>query len=454
MKKYLLMLLMMAFFLSITAENIIQVKPFKTTAGVSKQQWEEFHIEMTNDKDFTALQFDIYLPQGMEITDMELSKERFEGEEGKRGFEPNATCEFTPKTDVDGHYFVYVYHKDDTEMIKGNNGVIINFCYTTSTDMEAGVYPIVIKNMELSHDAFDYVRCAESTSFVIIASDDCPNPSLYGLEIIGVVPSFVVDEINNYNNLNSLDLTKATYIGKELNLTNPNATVYIADDINIVCNANVINEDVCENLHLTDGYSLFIPKPFTATSATYERSMANTWGTIILPYDVKSDDNTEYYIPTDVENDMLIIERIETLPANTPALVARTSGNKMQAYAHNVVVNTMAGDSSNGHITMYGSYENDTKITNPDAYYIKNNKFMLCNDYFFIDAFRAYFIVNGSAAKTLGISNTDATVLKPLLDDDVKIVSVYDETGKQIDGLKSGVNIIRLSNGQMIKIKR
>lgn len=453
MKKIFTLLMMLLMAISVNAENILQVKPFKTTANVTEDDELCFEIEMTNDKEFTAMEFHLYLPQGMEIYDEELDADRFNGVTKRGTFTPNATYENKAKDDA-GHYYFTLYHSNETEMINGKNGTIIRFYYTVPEGVQPGVYPITIKEMELSHTAFDYVRCAESTSYVSITSDDCPNPSIDGLELRGDVPSFVIDEINE-SNVSSIDLTNATSIGKALNLANTNAIVYVAEGMDIECNANVVKGNVCTNLTLTDGNSFSTPKSFTATNATYERSISGTWGTIMLPYEVKSNDDVEYYIPTAVENNMLVIEKKETLPANTPALVAKINGSKIQAKAQNVTINAIAGTSANGSVTMYGSYENNKKVTDADAYYIKNNAFVRCNGYFFIDAFRAYFTVSGASAKTIGIPGFEATAIEALLNDDKSdAVNYYDESGRQMNGLKSGINIMRLSNGQVIKVKR
>ena len=47
------------------AENIIQVVPFETKAGITTDDMQSFSIEMRNSEKMLAFQFDILLPEGM-----------------------------------------------------------------------------------------------------------------------------------------------------------------------------------------------------------------------------------------------------------------------------------------------------------------------------------------------------------------------------------------------------
>lgn len=79
------------------SEDVLQVTLFATTAGVVEDDWKTFSIEMNNTKEYTALQFDLYLPEGLTLIDegpMELNADRFPGYVRKGIFYPehNYAC--------------------------------------------------------------------------------------------------------------------------------------------------------------------------------------------------------------------------------------------------------------------------------------------------------------------------------------------------------------------------
>ncbi len=50
------------------AENVVQIKPVTTKAGIqSASPSTKLSLMMANDKPFKAISFDIYLPEGMKL---------------------------------------------------------------------------------------------------------------------------------------------------------------------------------------------------------------------------------------------------------------------------------------------------------------------------------------------------------------------------------------------------
>lgn len=254
----------------------------------------------------------------------------------------------------------------------------------------------------------------------------------------------------------TVDLTGVTALpaGKEIKVDNKNALITTSTDLGLTNDKNVVIGNECNNLVLTDGFNFSAKKTFTANEASYTREeMPNQWGTIILPYDVESNDDVAYYLPTAIEVGTLKLELKETLPANTPALVAKLNGNGIAPRNANVKVKTKDGVAVSGDVTMHGSYAQDTKITDANAYYISSNKFWKCNNYFYIDAFRAYMIIEGgSSAKSFVIDDSITAINAIVGEGDVTVLEYFDITGKRIDGLQKGVNILKLSNGKTQKV--
>lgn len=414
-----MMMLMTSFAM---AEDVLQVVPFSTKAGITNDDYTEtFSLNLVCTQEYKAVQFDIYLPDGLTLL------EDFPADFGelcpivKQGPKLVQQHDLSVTDKGNGHYFAEIHPiaAATKETFNEGNGTLMYFYYKTSSDIAPGVYPIYIKGLILGVDgnATTGVYPDNSVSYVTITDSEGKVPTNNVLLDLGnyLVPSFVESTLPE---------------------------------------KNVIKDGTCANLVLTDGADFSAPTEFTATSATYTREMANKWGTIVLPYDVKSNENVAYYLPETVENDVLKLTKVETLPANTPALVAKLKGDGITSNGANVTVKTENNTFDGGNVTMHGSYVNDTKVTDANAYYIKENQFWLNNENFYIDAFRSYFTVSTSgSAKSLRISEGTVTALSALTGEgDVKVEAFYDESGKQQDGLRKGLNIMKMSNGKSLKV--
>ncbi len=241
-------------------------------------------------------------------------------------------------------------------------------------------------------------------------------------------------------------------------LTASGNVIVITPSTSTLSGTNIISNGACQSLVLTDGESYAPKKAFTATSAIYERTMANEWGTICLPYEVSSNDEVEYYTISGIENDVLQVTKLATLPAGTPALMRKVSGTGITATASNVSVLTAPGAGTSTAVEMYGTFQQGVEVTDANAYYIKNNKFWQCNTRFYCDAFRAYFKINGSGSPTfrINISDDDVTGVSSAMDDkEATVVAIYAPDGTRRTALQQGVNIVKLSNGKTVKtVKR
>ena len=215
---------------------------------------------------------------------------------------------------------------------------------------------------------------------------------------------------------------------------------------------NVIINGVCSNLVLTDGQPFSAPSDFTATTVTYTRTMTNEWGTICLPYDVSSNDDAEYYNITGVNNGALVVEKVNTLTAGTPALVRKLSGTGITATAANAPVSATVNNTT-GTVNMYGTYER-TQITDANAYYIKDNKFWQCNNFFYCGAFRAYFTITGTPSPSFDIiiDGDDPTAIASAEADNNEAVAIYSVDGTRLGTLRSGINIVKQANGKTQKV--
>lgn len=231
-----------------------------------------------------------------------------------------------------------------------------------------------------------------------------------------------------------------------------NTLVYLPSTANFT-GVNQVKDGVCSQLILTDGYPFTAPTPFTATSATYTRTMSNEWGTICLPYEVSGDANTKYYTITSIENNTLVVSEVATLAAGTPALVQKVSGDAITATATNAPVSATINNTT-GSVNMYGVFER-TKVEDANAYYIKDNKFWQCNNFFYCGAFRAYFTVSGAGSNSFSIvtDNDDPTAIASAEAGDNEPVAIYSTDGTRLGTLRSGINIVKQANGKTLKIQ-
>lgn len=379
MKKIVIALLAFVQILFANAQEEIQVTPFSAQAGLVENDWEEyFSIEMNNELAYTALQFDLILPEGMTLIDdgpMECVPERFSGITKRGQFIPNAasTCvkvKDNNGNEMDNHYRITLYH-DDLDVIKGNDGELLRFYYLTSEDMKDGLYPIILKDVCLAVTSSISTDVQVSSSFVTIGSQMVNESDLLYLD--GEVPSFVMSELPAQN---------------------------------------VVVNGTCNNLVITDGAPMNFSAPFTAVNVSYDRNVTNDWGTICLPYAISSDDDIQLYQLKEKSGETLIFSEVASLEAGKPGVFKRldtASSVTMSANNAPIVVSVGEGNIAES-LKMIGTFEDITVTVDPSApsYYIKDNTFLKGNGNFKIPAYRAYFQSEGpSSVKVFNIAVED-----------------------------------------------
>lgn len=212
---------------------------------------------------------------------------------------------------------------------------------------------------------------------------------------------------------------------------------------------NVVVENTCDNLVLTDGVKAVIPAALTqATSATYSRTIAaaSNYGTICLPYDVESDDDIQYYTVDQIVGNVLKLTEAASVEAGKPAIFKKKNGEatNITAAASNVAVTDGAGVEASLVGTFkrlaVGDEESHTGTAANKYYYIKNNEFVQGLDYFYINPFRAYIDTNDSSVTParLVIGTDSETAINEL------------KTLDEKQGLKDGKYLI---GGKVIVVK-
>ena len=139
------------------AENVIQVVPFETTAGVTTDDVQSFSIEMRNTEKMLAFQFDILLPEGISLdnTDgldpFEFNEDRVSYTVDRRG---NKTFDYLAEYSdpFDGGWItVMVFTLEAEGELDGLDGEIMRAYYLTDESMKPGVYPVRIRNTVITN---------------------------------------------------------------------------------------------------------------------------------------------------------------------------------------------------------------------------------------------------------------------------------------------------------------
>lgn len=276
--------------------------------------------------------------------------------------------------------------------------------------------------------------------------------NLTNLTLPSTVTSINSDAFNDWTNTG---YRYPTYVAPNVVLT--------ADASSTLTYKNLVKGSVCETLSLHDGASFAPSAGFTATTATYTRTMSGTWGTIVLPFSAKSDNVKFYTVQKVDESGNLVVEEEETLAAGTPAIIKKvtetTSITCTATDATETISSTInSTTATNGDFQLIGSYTQDKLVSDNNAYYIYDDKFYRNGSSFYADAFRAY--LQGSSS-----SGTDSPAFNILVDDDptgisnatgtddaAEIEGIYSVSGVKQSDLQKGINIVRYRNGKTQKV--
>lgn len=254
------------------------------------------------------------------------------------------------------------------------------------------------------------------------------------------------------------------------NIDIPYGVILYTDNTNSDCDSNLViiklnssEPYTCSNLKLVDKHNFDNTNiSFYAQTASYEREMNTTWGTLCLPFDIDvANDDVEFYEPTVISGNTITLSHIaDCIPAGTPVVIKRTDEN------NNKIRITGSGWTASAPTTntMIGVFEK-INVQNADQttfYYIKDNKFWSAEKAVTIPAYRTYFTQSNPMSNSwvplhsfeLMTSNNDITALNLLTTEDNKnyIVAIYDAAGNKLPDLHNGINIVKFANGERKKI--
>ena len=184
---------------------------------------------------------------------------------------------------------------------------------------------------------------------------------------------------------------------------------------------------------------------------------ANTWSTFVAPFDIAEIGDWEVMtLSAAKENNGIItlsFEKVTAVEAGVPYMVRHTEGTNAFIVGN---VNVMADlkPTTAGNVTFQPTYT-PGKVP-AGAYFISGNKFWKATDNTNnINAYRAYFAVNGGAevnAISFDLDGMETNINDATTDGIATIVAIYSLDGRRIESMQRGVNIVKLSNGKTKKV--
>lgn len=216
---------------------------------------------------------------------------------------------------------------------------------------------------------------------------------------------------------------------------------------------------VTTNLLLVEGTSYYNANEFTAATAQYSRTTSNHWGTIILPFEIESDENVQYYELKSVDSENIIFSEVETVPAGHPAVFYMEKPGPLSINASNVQVVPTADDNKWGSDVaswyMNGTYKGVSGLVSDpgnNVYFVAQNQFWLAEAAISMSPFRAWFETSGSlsAAKLRIAVEGEAEGIESIEEDKNRGEIIFDLMGHHTDSSRKGI-VIR--NGKVVFIK-
>ena len=275
------------------------------------------------------------------------------------------------------------------------------------------------------------------------------NNAFNGIKILAnkqVVLPATLEEIENYAFANS-NIQSLKFLSLPKGLNNIQVFSNIPQYVSL-SDASYISE-------LTDG---------NVKEASYSRTMSNTWGTLVLPYNLKLTGEEPYslYAIDHIASDEIVLRSLEgEVTAGTPCIVKRKDEQtKLTFVAENASINIATNTDEVGDLNFMGTYW-AKELTN--GYIIRKDNFWNVaklkesspnTKALRVGPFRSWLegaAPNGAAQLSLRIDNPTTSIdnVAPLETLNADNVEYYDLNGKRLAAPMKGVNIVKRGNKTM-----
>ena len=198
--------------------------------------------------------------------------------------------------------------------------------------------------------------------------------------------------------------------------------------------------------------------------ASYSRTMSNTWGTLVLPYNLKLTGEEPYslYAIDHIASDEIVLRSLEgEVTAGTPCIVKRKGEQtELTFVAENASINVATNTNEVGNLNFMGTYW-AKELTN--GYIIRKDNFWNVAKLkesspnikaLRVGPFRSWLegaAPNGAAQLSLRIDNPTTGIdnVAPLEILNADNVEYYDLNGKRLAAPMKGINIVKRGNKTM-----
>ena len=223
------------------------------------------------------------------------------------------------------------------------------------------------------------------------------------------------------------------------------------------------------SLALDDNKDLVVYEPFTATAASYSRTINTTWATLCLPFKVSLDGkNFRAFELGSVSNNEVVLKELNTIiPAGTPVIIKMNEGETQLNFTEadkEIAKDVQTSKTADGNYQLQGLYTQKVfdKAADNNCYIVKGNKLMnpaklmqnTNNKTVGSKPFRAYMVDNTSSSAgakmfSIGFDNDGTTAIDNLntIADDNAIY--YDLQGHRLNAPQKGINIVKRGNKTM-----
>lgn len=412
------------------ANPTLEIIPFAIAPGEEK----EIEVMLNNPNDsFCGLQFDVTLPEGIELMSDEIG---YFVDLGSRTSTRKHTIE--AKQQTNGSIRVLAY-SNKNYTFSGEEGDVVILTVKAADNLSAGVYNLSMKNIVLSRPD---VTQTELTDYEgsILSGALADNPVIKG-DITAEAASTIASAVTG--SVTHIDLTQAVKVAQDAEFTtaNPN-TLILTPASTQNTNKNVIAGDVCANLVLSDASAFASPKVFTASQVSFTTNV-NTYKTLTLPFDASLPAGFTALNAATVSETSVILQGTSSINANSPVVIKGTGS--LEVTASNATVSA----TNNANLVdgvLCGTYKD---ITAPVGSYVLQKHNGVIGFYLVeglqptIDAFRAYMNLSGNNIKVYNLSiDDDATgiSLNPIEEEEA---IYYNVAGQRMSKIQKGINIQR-----------
>lgn len=265
-----------------------------------------------------------------------------------------------------------------------------------------------------------------------------------------------------YNGIN----TKAyATIDDALDAVKNDETITLLADVTIAT-INVVNgKTIAKNGHevyvtsfvVTDGEAANIPFDFVATTATYTRNIGeNVWGTVCIPFTLKSCDAYTLYQVENIDGSTLNVNEVAgDVAPGTPVIFKKnsTDGNTITFTTSDANVKKEGPTTG---VKLVGTYTNKTINSGlENIYFINGDMFHQAKASLTVPAYRAYINNTSAGAKAsvlnIVVAGGEVNGIEAVTSD-ATVTAIYDANGRQLTAPQKGMNIMKLANGKTVKL--